>query len=106
MSANLLFLGRRLTCMLFTLLFLSLLGGISANLAVGQSEDVRRVVPHIGAHQALDLFKSGRMILLDVHPGQGKLRSEIVGAFYIPTDKLEKIELKVPERMLVGVFCD
>jgi hypothetical protein len=92
--------------MLFTLLCLSLLGGITTNLAVGETGDVRREVPHIGAHQALDLFKSGRMILLDVMAEAGKVRSEIVGAFYIPADKLDKIKLNVPEQMLLGVFCD
>lgn len=106
MSAKSISLRRPVMCMLLALLCVSLIEGISARLVPGEAEDVRRMVPHLGAHRALDLFKSGQIVLLDVHPGQGKVRSQIVGAFYIPVDKLDQIKLNVPEKMLVGVFCD
>lgn len=107
MSTKSAFVRKRVTRMVFALLFVSLMGGIRANLVMGETEeDPRRMVPHIGAHEALNLFKSGRIFLLDVMAGAGKVRSEIVGAFYIPANKLDKIKLNVPEKILVGVFCD
>lgn len=106
MSGKSVSLRRLLMCMLFALLCVSLIEGISARLVTGETEDARRLVPHLGAHRALDLFKSGQIVLLDVHPGQGKVRSQIVGAFYIPADKLDQFKLNIPEKMLVGVFCD
>ena len=107
MSTRSAFVKKRATRMVFVLLCVSVMGGIRANLVMGETEeDPRRMVPHIGAHVALNLFKSGRMILLDVHPEEGKSRSDIVGAFFIPSEKLDKIKLNIPEKMLVGVFCD
>ena len=107
MSTRSAFVRKRATRMVFVLLCVSVMGGIRVNLVMGEpEEDPRRMVPHIGAHEALNLFKSGRMILLDVMVAEGRVRSEIVGAFYIPANKLDKIKLNVPEKMLVGVFCD
>ena len=73
---------------------------------VAAETDVRTKVPHISAYKALELFNAGRLILLDVHTGQDKIRSDMVGALYVPSNKIDKIKLKVPETMLVGVFCD
>lgn len=79
---------------------------IKAIPTVAETPDVRTKVPHINAYEALELYKSGRLILLDVHPDQGKVRSQIVGAFYFPADKIDKIELRLPKTMSIGVFCD
>lgn len=91
---------------LIAMLSLSLVGAMGSSVVVGQNNDVRRAVPHLGAYEALGLFNSGRIILLDVHREQGKVRSDIVGAFYIPADKLDHVKLNIPERMFLGVFCD
>ena len=71
-----------------------------------ESNDLRMRVPHISASKALKLFMAERLILVDVHPGKNKVRSSIVGALYIPAGKIEKIKLKIPNSMLLGVFCN
>lgn len=73
---------------------------------VAAETDVRTKVPHISAYQALELFKAGRLILLDVHVAKGRTRSGIVGALYVPANKIDRIRLKIPDGMRVGVFCD
>lgn len=73
---------------------------------VAAETDVRTKVPHINAYEALELFNTGRLILLDVNPGQGKVRSDIVGALFVPANKIDRVRLKIPDGMIVGVFCD
>lgn len=92
--------GIRVVCM-----FLAMF--VIRGAAVGaENGDVRTKVPHISAYEALELFKAGRLILLDVHIEKGKTGSSIVGASYVPANKIERIKLKVPETILIGVFCD
>jgi len=61
-------------------------------------------LPHISAMQALYLFKQKKILLLDVH--DNKKRADIIGAYYIPSKKIDKIKLKIPKNQLIGVFCD
>jgi hypothetical protein len=79
---------------------------IGINLALAEDTDVRTKVPHISAYKALELFKVGRLILLDVHPKPNKTNSKIVGALYVSAGKIDKVRLKIPKNKLIGVFCD
>jgi hypothetical protein len=67
--------------------------------------DYREKVPHISAVEALALYNSGKLILMDVHGGQNNnYRSCIVGALHLPPDKVDKVKLNIPAGMLIGVF--
>lgn len=83
------------------LAFLFLLAFSSAN-----QTDPRKLVPHIAAGKALQLVQEGKMILLDVHPGKDKNKSDIVGALFVPSYKLDQVKLNVPSEVTVGVFCN
>lgn len=82
------------------LLLLVFLSGI---VRAGET-DVRKMVPHMSAYEALELFKSGRLILLDVH--HGRTQSEILGAICVPAEKISRVKLKIPEDKTLGVFCN
>jgi len=83
-------------------LIIVLIGAIFTE-AIGK--DYRKMVPHISAQQALALFKSGRLILLDVHVYENQKRfSMIVGALCVPATKIAKVKLKLPRQLLIGVF--
>jgi len=72
-----------------------------------QEEDPRQKVPHISAQAALLLYKRGGLILVDVHPGgENKRRSVIVGALYIPVEKIKHLKFNLPESMSLGLFCN
>lgn len=88
-----------------------LCGGILLIVLIGAAftevsgKDYRKMVPHINAQQALALFKSGRLIPLDVHVYKNQNRlSKIVGALYVPAGKITKVKLKLPKQLLIGVF--
>ena len=66
-------------------------------------EEIKKL-PHISATQAFYLFKQNKILLLDVH--DNKEKAEIVGAYYLPSKKIEKVKLKIPKDKLIGVFCD
>lgn len=85
--------------------FISFLLLVEIPFVTADATDIRLKVRHINAYEALELHKSGRLILVDVHPGEGKSRSEIVGAFYIPSDKLIKMDLRLLGSRLIGLFC-
>ena len=83
-------------------LIIVLVGAIFTE-AIGK--DYRKMVPHISAQQALALFKSGRLIALDVHVHKNQNRlSKIVGALCVPASKITKVKLKLPKQLLIGVF--
>ena len=67
--------------------------------------DPRQQVPHISAQKALQYFRTGRMMLLDVHFGKKKTRSDIIGAMYVPSNKLDAFNLRMPAEVFLGVFC-
>lgn len=82
--------------------FLSLIG---IHPVMGQDApppDVIKKMPHITASQAYYLFQQNKIILLDVHDGRN--RSKIIGAYYIPSKKIKDIKLKIPKDQLIGVF--
>lgn len=79
---------------------------VAGTIASSEGADVRKLVPHITALDAFRLFNAGRLILLDVHTGTNKSRSNFVGALYIPAYKIGKVKLKIPRNMVLGVFCD
>ena len=83
-------------CMFF---FISVF--ISNQLAI--AEDIKKKVPHISAQKAMALYKTGKIILLDVHPSKNNM-SSIVGAHYVSAKKIDKVKLKFPRNILVGVF--
>lgn len=78
----------------------------AASQSLSFQEDPRTKVPHIGARTALQLFNEAKLILLDVNPGEGKTRSDIVGAVFIPSAKLPQLRLNAPPGVLLGVFCN
>lgn len=67
--------------------------------------DYRSRVPHVSAEKALALYRTGRMVLIDVHPAPGKQRSKIIGAIYIPANLIDKIRLNLPRGKIGGIFC-
>jgi hypothetical protein len=92
--------ARSTTRVTILLLLALVIGGTAA----AAEPDVWKMAPHINAYKALELFQAGRLILLDVH--HGKAGSDIVGALYVPAEKVPKVKLRIPEGTLVGVFCD
>ena len=64
-------------------------------------EEIKKL-PHITAIQAYYLFRQNKILLLDVH--DNKEKAEIIGAYYIPSKKIEKVKLKIPKGQLIGVF--
>ena len=78
---------------------------VGVTLVVADATDIRTKMPHISAYKALELFKAGRLILLDVHPKPNKTYSKIVGALYVSAGKIDKVRLKIPKNKLIGVFC-
>ena len=89
----------KLICLIFTLFFLTT-PALSRELT---KEDIQKL-PKISAMQALYLHKQKKILLLDVHDNQKG--SPILGAYYIPSKKIEKVKLKIPKNQLIGVFCD
>ena len=88
---------------IFLLLFLLFFLAIPPNGRALEPEEIKKL-PHISAIQAFYLFKQKKILLLDVH--DFKEKSEIIGAYYIPAKKIEKVNLKIPKDQLIGVFCD
>jgi hypothetical protein len=91
------------------MVILSLLFGalFCVNPAAGQealSQDEIAKMPHITAMQAYVLSRQNKILLLDVHDGSD--RSKILGAYYIPSQKIKDVTLKIPKTQLIGVFCD
>ena len=87
---------------LLSILAILVIGGIFTE---ASGTDYRKLVPHISAQQALTLYKTGRLLLLDVHQYHKSVhRSEIVGAVYIPANKLDKMKLNLSKKLLIGVF--
>jgi len=95
----------RLKLHLLYALFLLASACVNSMSAMSQA-DPRTQVPHIDAKKALQLFRAKKLILLDVHPGQDKRKSDIVGALFVPSTKLSQIKLNVRPEILVGVFCN
>ena len=90
-----------------TLFVIILLAGICAYPPpLHTADDFRKKVPHISAYKAYQLYSSGRIFLLDVHYANGKIQSQIVGALYLPQNKLQHVKLNIPKKMLIGVFCN
>lgn len=88
---------------LFILLFL-LCGSSLLSAQESLSQEEIEKLPHISAMQAYALHSKGEILLLDVHDGRD--RSQILGAYFIPARKLKSMKLKIPKDQLVGVFCD
>ncbi len=63
-------------------------------------------IPRLNAFQALSLFKSGRLIIIDTHEHmkQGE-KSPIVGALTLPYPKIDKVRLKIPKNRIIACFC-
>lgn len=89
---------------ILSLLFAALfcLSPVMGQEALNQDEIAR--MPHITAMQAYVLSKQNKILLLDVHDGSD--RSKILGAYYIPSQKIKDVTLKIPKNQLIGVFCD
>ena len=77
-----------------------------ASLLASAQVDPRTQVPHIGARAALKLFQQSKLLLIDVHTGANKPRSDIVGALYVPAYKLAELKPKAPPGVLLGIFCN
>ena len=67
------------------------------------AEEIKKL-PHISAMQAYYLYKQGKIFLLDVHDIPGKKASEIIGAHYFPSKKIKKSKIKLPKKVIIGVF--
>ena len=67
-------------------------------------EEIKKL-PHISAAQAYYLFHQKKIFLLDVHDVQNKKSSNIIGAYYFPSKKIKESKLKLPTKIVIGVFC-
>ena len=61
-------------------------------------------IPKLGCHQALALFKAGKLILIDAHNDNNSKNTIIVGAIDIPLQKFKKAKLRFPKTALIACF--
>jgi len=67
------------------------------------AEQIKKL-PHISAVKAYYLFKMNKIFLLDVHDIDGKKKSKIIGAYYFPSKKIKNSKIKLPKKVIIGVF--
>ena len=69
------------------------------------SQEETKKLPHISPYQAYVLFQQGKIIILDVHNLPNKKHASIIGAFYIPYQKIKTSRIKLPRNKIIGVYC-
>ena len=100
---------KNIVCALAVLLFSFLYGADAYAKSLWQDPTVKKSlerIPRLNAFQALSLFRSGKLIIIDTHEHIKKGgKSPIVGALTLSYRDIDKVRLKIPKSKVIACFC-